>query len=148
MSTLFRCLLAAIALHLSIATIAHAETGGDEEAPRAERRGRSHRAVLQGVVNLNTADPATLELLPGIGESKAATIVAFRAKHAFKRIEDLDRVKGFGKKTISKLRPYLAVTGATTLNEGDGEPAREAPAMSLEAPKSARPAPQSKRSQQ
>lgn len=69
-----------------------------------------------GVINLNTADAATLQRLPGIGPAKADAILALRARlKAFKRIEQLMRVRGIGRKTFRKLRPMIAVSGATTL---------------------------------
>src|SRR5207253_4058094 len=63
-------------------------------------------------VNLNTATESELEELPGVGPSKAAAIVAFRKQRGgFRKVEDLMKVKGIGRKTFMKLRPYLAVSG-------------------------------------
>ncbi|MBI5479521.1 MAG: helix-hairpin-helix domain-containing protein [Deltaproteobacteria bacterium] len=70
---------------------------------------------IQGVVNLNQADFDQLTLLPGVGPTKARRIVEWRAKHAFRRIEELTRVKGFGRKTFARLKSHLAVAGPTTL---------------------------------
>lgn len=71
---------------------------------------------LSGKLNLNTASAQDLMLLPGIGPKKAETIIAWRDRRGkFKRVADLRRVKGFGAKTLKKLRPYLSVTGQNTL---------------------------------
>jgi competence protein ComEA len=70
---------------------------------------------LTGVVNLNTATPQQLDLLPGVGAKAAKKIVEHRAKTPFARVEDLTQVKGFGKKKLEKLKPFLAVSGQTTL---------------------------------
>lgn len=70
---------------------------------------------LTGVVNLNTASPQQLDLLPGVGAKAAKQIVDYRAKTPFAKVEDLTKVKGFGKKKLEKLKPFLAVSGATTL---------------------------------
>lgn len=70
-----------------------------------------------GVVNVTSASVEELERLPGIGEKKATAIVEHRRGHPIKRLEDLTRVKGIGRKTIARLRPYLSVTGPTTLKE-------------------------------
>ena len=66
--------------------------------------------AAQVSVNLNTAAQAELESLPGIGPSKAAAIVNYRTRRPFKKVEDLMRVKGIGRKTFLKLRPYLTVS--------------------------------------
>lgn len=74
------------------------------------------RKATSGKLNLNTATPEQLELLPGVGPAKAERIIAFRQKHGpFKRVADLRRVKGFGRKTLKKLEPFLDVKGETTL---------------------------------
>jgi competence protein ComEA len=70
---------------------------------------------VQGVVNLNQADLDQLTLLPGVGPTKARRIVEYRAKHPFKRIEELTRVKGFGRKSFARLKTHLSITGATTI---------------------------------
>jgi comEA protein len=61
------------------------------------------------VLDLNTATAAELATLPGIGPSKAKAIVDHRSHRPFKKIEDLMRVKGIGRKTFKKLMPYLKV---------------------------------------
>ncbi len=73
------------------------------------------RTQYTGVVNLNEATAAQLDLLPGVGEKAAQRIITWREKRAFKRIEELVRVKGFGKKQFLKLKPYLTLQGPTTL---------------------------------
>ncbi len=67
------------------------------------------------MVNLNSATERELDLLPGIGPAKAQRIVAWRARNGrFRRIKDLRRVKGFGRKTVLKLFPHLTLDGPTT----------------------------------
>jgi competence protein ComEA len=73
-------------------------------------------ATPAGVVNLNTADPAQLALLPRVGAKAAQRIVDYRKEHgSFKKTSDLMQVKGFGEKTFERLNPYLTVSGNTTL---------------------------------
>ena len=74
-------------------------------------------SVAAGLVNLNDATAEQLELLPGIGPSRSSAIVAYRKTHPFKRVEELMRVKGIGKKSFARLRPLLSLSGATTLKE-------------------------------
>jgi competence protein ComEA len=70
-----------------------------------------------GVVNLNEASPDQLVLLPGVGPSRATAIVNYRKQHQFKHVEELQRIKGIGKKIFVRLRPLLALSGPTTLSE-------------------------------
>ena len=68
------------------------------------------------VVNLNTATPAQIATLPGIGEKAAKLIVEYRDKNGgFKKIEELMNVKGIGEKSFLKLKPLVTV--------GDARPA-------------------------
>jgi competence protein ComEA len=69
----------------------------------------------QMTININTATVSELTQLPGIGASKARAIVKYREKHVFKKVEDIMKVKGIGRKSFKKLRPHLAVKGTTTV---------------------------------
>ena len=86
-------------------------------------------APAKRTVNVNTASADELARLPRVGPSLAAKIVAHREQNGpFKRAEDLMEVKGIGEKMFAGLRPYVAVSGATTLTEkvsskGTGKPA-------------------------
>ena len=63
------------------------------------------------VVNLNTADAATLQSeLVGIGAAKAQAIVAYREEHGnFASVDELLEVKGIGEATLEKNRDRLSV---------------------------------------
>jgi competence protein ComEA len=62
------------------------------------------------IVNINRADAAELELLPGIGPALAQRIVEHRARHGrFRRIDDLVAVKGIGPRTLERIRPFVRV---------------------------------------
>lgn len=69
----------------------------------------------QGVININTASEKELGWLPSIGPSRAARVVAYRAKRPFKKVTWLARVRGIGLKTVRRLKPWLRVSGETTL---------------------------------
>jgi competence protein ComEA len=70
--------------------------------------------AVDGAVNLNTAPPEVLGLLPGIGPAKAQSIVIYRKKHPFRTVDELVRIKGVGHKMVRRLRAHLAVGGPTT----------------------------------
>jgi competence protein ComEA len=63
------------------------------------------------LVDLNHASEDELRKLPGVGPHKAKAIVELRARlGSFKRVEDLARVKGFGRSTLRRLRPFVRIT--------------------------------------
>ena len=68
-------------------------------------------------ININQASVEQLSYLPRVGAKAAQKVVDYRkAKGPFARPEDLMEVKGFGEKKFEQLRPYLAVSGPTTLD--------------------------------
>lgn len=75
-------------------------------------------AAGAGTVNVNTASLEQLQLLPRVGPSVAQRIVDHREKNgAFKNLEDLMLVRGIGEATFEQLKPYIALSGTTTLTE-------------------------------
>ena len=59
-------------------------------------------------VNINKADAAALQSLPGIGEKRAKDIVADREQNGPYRFpEELTRVKGIGEETVAGLLEYI-----------------------------------------
>ncbi len=106
-------LLAALAAALFCALPAQAD--GPRPAARSATTAQASSSKA-GVVNLNQATETELTRLPGIGPSRAQAIIALRDRmKRFKRIEDIMRVKGIGRRTFRKLRPMLALEGPTTL---------------------------------
>ena len=72
--------------------------------------------AADGVVNINTADAASLDsVLLNVGPAKAEAIVEYRRAHgAFKSIEELAMVKGIGLKTVEKNRERITLGGGRT----------------------------------
>jgi DNA uptake protein ComE-like DNA-binding protein len=65
-------------------------------------------AQLRDPVDLDRADSATLDLLPGIGPALASRIVADRdANGAFGSLEALQRVKGIGPALTARIAPHV-----------------------------------------
>ena len=58
-------------------------------------------------VDVNAADEATLQRLPGVGPTLARRIIDARGLDRFKSPDDLRRVKGIGPKTLEAVRPYV-----------------------------------------
>ncbi|HEX8775445.1 MAG TPA: helix-hairpin-helix domain-containing protein [Pyrinomonadaceae bacterium] len=62
------------------------------------------------LVNLNTASPAELERLPGIGKALAARIVDHRRQYGrFRRTEHLIMVRGISDRRFRALRAQVTV---------------------------------------
>ena len=61
-------------------------------------------------INVNQASAAELSLLPGVGPSIAAAIVADReSRGVFRRPQDLDRVRGIGPAILARILPHVTV---------------------------------------
>lgn len=66
----------------------------------------------KSLIDLNTADEATLETIPGIGPSKASSIIAYRNAHGpFSSVNDLLSIHGIGAVTLSHIAPYVTIIG-------------------------------------
>jgi len=94
---MLRKLIVAVALGVLHSTLALAET-----------------AKLEGVVNLNTATPEELRLIPGVGPARIRNILAYRRAHPFRTVDELARIKGIGRKTVRRWRAHLATSGPST----------------------------------
>lgn len=74
--------------------------------------------LAYAAVNINTATPGELDGVKGIGPSKAQAIVDYRSKNGpFKSLDDLKNVKGFGEKSIAKLKGELTVSGGESVKK-------------------------------
>jgi competence protein ComEA len=63
-----------------------------------------------GAVDLNLADDAALQTLPGVGPATSAAILAWRDENGrFRSVDDLLGVPGIGPKTLEKLRDQVRV---------------------------------------
>lgn len=94
------------------ATLARMRPSLDLRAPPAPARpprGLARQEAPGGggepSVDVNHADVAELQSLPGIGPALAERIVAAREEQMFTTVDDLLRVRGIGQATIERLRP-------------------------------------------
>lgn len=83
---------------------------GDAAAPSVDEPVDRSRSA-SGPIDLNSADAATLDDLPGVGPATADAIIEYRAANGpFKRVEDIDNVKGIGPGLLAELAPLLTVS--------------------------------------
>jgi len=103
-------LILLILASLLILTASHPSRISNPQSPQAPRA-----SELQDKLDPNTATAEDLSALPNLGPAMARRIIEdrdqFQKSHpnqpAYKKIEDLQRVKGFGPATLENLKPYL-----------------------------------------
>jgi competence protein ComEA len=63
-----------------------------------------------GLVNLNTADAAALDTLPGVGPVMAQNIIAWRSEHGkFSSVEQLQEISGIGPSRYAQISALVTV---------------------------------------
>ena len=60
---------------------------------------------MLAIAKVNTATVAEVEILPGIGPVIARRIIEGRP---YRSVEELDRVKGIGKRRLEQIRPLIS----------------------------------------
>ena len=76
----------------------------------SQQQMQEEKAAEEGLVNINTADADTLCTLPGIGEAKAKSIIAYREKNGpFKSTEELTKVSGIKEGVFDKVSDLICV---------------------------------------
>lgn len=74
------------------------------------QEGSTQPDMADGRVNLNTATKAQLMTLPGIGEAKADSIIAYREKNGgFSSIDDIKKIEGIKEGVFAKIKDSIAV---------------------------------------
>ena len=82
---------------------------GDPDGSPSSRSSISNTSAL-GLVHVNTATVAELQLLPGIGPVLAQKIVEYREAHGpYARPDDLLSVSGIGPSTLETIRDLIRV---------------------------------------
>ena len=85
-----------------------------------EQAAASSAPAEDAPVDLNAADRAALLTLPGIGESKADAILAYREEHGpFKKLDDLLNVSGIGPSIVDGLRDRVVVRWVIEVNSSE-----------------------------
>lgn len=109
-----------------ISTSATLDASGksSEALPREPQPGVTHPpragpATPDNPVCINEAAVHELRRLPGIGDKRASNIVALRQRLGkIRRIEDLLRVRGIGRKRLAKLKPLIRFECVSALDSG------------------------------
>ncbi|HZX96519.1 MAG TPA: helix-hairpin-helix domain-containing protein [Myxococcales bacterium] len=83
-------------------------------APAAKPHKNHGKPPMAGVLNLNRATEAELQLLPGIGKRRAQLIVERREKKPYASVEEVGRIKGM-RLLVQRLKSHLTIQGDTTL---------------------------------
>lgn len=75
---------------------------------------RSHK----GLLDLNRATDQDLDSLPGVGPKLAERIMEYRQSvGAFHSLDELQAVKGIGKKKFERIRPWVTVISDTRASD-------------------------------
>jgi competence protein ComEA len=77
-----------------------------QTSPKGRAAAEGEKQAVGGPVDLNTADKAALEALPGVGPAVADRIIAARP---FKTVDDLKNVKGIGDARFAALKDMVVV---------------------------------------
>ena len=88
---------------------AHAEPSLTAETTKKVNN-KSSQTINHGLININTADQAELDSLPGVGPSTAAAILEYRSQvGSFQSIEDVKKVKGIGEAKFKKMAERITI---------------------------------------
>ena len=80
------------------------------QAPAAWPVTAAAPAKAEPKVNLNRASADELQALPGVGPVLAQRMVEWRKAHGrYRTVDDLQEVKGIGKKRMEQLRSFVTV---------------------------------------
>ena len=84
--------------------------GGWRHGGGGSRCGRGRPGATAGLVNLNTANLAVLEELPGVGPVLAQRILDWRTEHGrFTSVDELAEVSGISEKMFAQLQGKVTV---------------------------------------
>lgn len=84
--------------------------GGEDLTGMVESAAEKSTSSSNGKINLNTADSKTLCTIPGIGETRAAAIIALRDRIGkFSSCEEIMQVDGIKEGTFEKIKDFIMV---------------------------------------
>ena len=81
------------------------------ELARAEEIQPDTAQADDGLVDINTADAAELCTLPGVGQARAESILAYRQEHgSFQTVEEIKQVSGIKDGLYMKIKDKIKIT--------------------------------------
>lgn len=84
-----------------------------KQAKAARKRGNASSKTSSdkdGLININQATKEELMQLPGIGESKALAIIAYREEHGdFQTTKDLMQISGIKEGVYNKIKDFITI---------------------------------------
>jgi competence protein ComEA len=102
--------IAALREHVTLgdepAPVTTAKTAARRTPRAAEAKGEMPKETPTGKVDLNTADAAALEELPGVGPATAKAIIEGRP---WKSVDDLTKIRGLGETKIAALKDLVTL---------------------------------------
>lgn len=82
----------------------------EEARERKESYEETMESVSDGRININTADADKLTEIPGIGQTRAQAIIAYRTENGdFTCVEDIMKVSGIKNALFEKMRDFITV---------------------------------------
>lgn len=111
-----RCAVIILLVLISLSIISNVQAAPCFDNPKSayqyllQQEKLTTQARTQMGININRATESELTTLHGIGSSKAQAIILYREMFGdFKSVDELEKVKGIGPKTIEKNRSRLRV---------------------------------------
>ncbi|ABR31580.1 competence protein ComEA [Thermosipho melanesiensis] len=81
-----------------------------------QKSGEKTRKYAEQIIDINSATFEQLVSLPGIGPTKAKSIINYREKVGeFLSIDDLLNVSGIGPSTLKKIKPFIKIKTANVI---------------------------------
>jgi competence protein ComEA len=83
-----------------------------QEKPKVEiiKNTQIAKPTSNDLININTADLAQLDTLPGIGPATAQKIIDYRSSHSgFKNIQEINNVSGIGPKKYADIAAKISI---------------------------------------
>lgn len=81
--------------------------GIEEKENKTEDNNENAEEKQENLVSINKATKEELMTLPGVGESKAKSIIEYREKNKFEKLEDIMNVSGIGESAYSKIKDLI-----------------------------------------